>query len=94
MELLIRGKTSLKSVVGTESNRQIIGLDDLTSEVNSGRSIEEKWSKYKSAATGGSMVSGLDNVSVLFMGRWWWIFFPDGYNFICKEVHEIIASQS
>ena len=35
------------------------------------------------------MVSGLDNMSVQFMGRRWWIFFLDGYNFVCKEAHEI-----
>ena len=38
-------------------------------EKEKGRSTEEKWFKHKS----GSMVPGPDNVSVLFMGRRWWI---------------------
>ena len=92
MKLSIRVKTSLNSPVGTESKRQVVGLDDETSDVSSGRSIEDKRSRSRSAATSGSMVSGLDNISVMFMEVV--DCFLDGYNFIGEEVHEIIASQS
>ena len=35
--------------------------------------MEEKRSRHRSGSTGGSMVSGLEHVSVLFLGRRWWI---------------------
>ena len=37
----IIGKTSLKSLFGTESNRQVVGLEDETSDFSSERFIEE-----------------------------------------------------
>ena len=48
MKLSIRVKTSLNSPVGTESKRQVVGLDDETSDVSSGRSIEDKRSRSRS----------------------------------------------
>ena len=45
MELLIKGNTSLNSLDGIGSKRQVDDLDEVTSEVSSARSIGEKHSK-------------------------------------------------
>lgn len=48
MDMLIKGKTSLSSLVGMGSRRRVDGFDELIVEISSARSMAKKWFKYGS----------------------------------------------
>ena len=51
MEVSIKGKTSLNSLVGIGSKIQVDGLEETIAVVSSERSTGQKLSKYKSGST-------------------------------------------
>ena len=68
-EVLIKGKTSLSSLVGMGSRRQVEGLDDEIVEISSGRLTGEKQSKFMSGFMAASRVLEFVVKSVPAEGR-------------------------
>jgi len=69
MEVLIKGKTSLNSLVGIGSKIQVDGLEETVAVVSSERSTGKKPFKYKSGSTDTSKAAALDDTSVIIVGR-------------------------
>ena len=67
--MLTRGKTSLSSLVGIGSRRQVDDLDEEISEVSLWRSIGEKQFKYISGCTAVSKVPKFEDKLVPVDGR-------------------------
>ena len=72
MEVSIKGKTSLNSLVGIGSKIQVDGLEETIAVVSSERSTGQKPSKYKSGSK-----DTIDFINLL----------SDRKNFIDKESH-------
>ena len=69
MEVSIKGKTSLNSLVGIGSKIQVDGLEETIAIVSSERSTRQKPSKYKSGPNGTSKAAVLDDTLVILVGR-------------------------
>ena len=68
MEVSIKGKTSLNSLVGIGSKIQVDGLEETIVVVSSERSTGRKPSKYKSGSKDTSKAASLDDTSVIMGG--------------------------
>ena len=69
MEVLIKGKTSLNSLVGVGSKTQVDGLEETIAVVISERSTAQKPSEYKSGSKDTSKAAVLDDTAVIIVGR-------------------------
>ena len=68
-DVLTKSRTSLSSLVGMGSKRQVDGLDEEIIKISSQWLIEEKLSKYISGFTTVSNVSVIEDNLVLVEGR-------------------------
>ena len=64
MEVSIKGKTSLNSLVGIGSKIQVDGLEETIAVFSSERSTGQKPCKYKSGSKDASKATALDDTSV------------------------------
>ena len=68
MEVSIKGKTSLNSLVGIWSKIQMDGFKETITVVNSESSTGQKPSKYKSGSKDTSKAAVLDDTLVIIVG--------------------------
>ena len=69
MEVSIKGKTSLNSLVGIGSTIQVDGLEETLTVVSSERLAGQKQSIYKSGSKDTSKPAVLDDALVIKVGR-------------------------
>ena len=69
MEMSIKGKTSLNSLVVIWSKTQVDGLEAIIAVVSSERSTGQKPSQYKSGSKDTSKAAVLDDISLIIVGR-------------------------
>ena len=87
----IKGTTSLSSLVGMGSNRQVDVFDEEIIEVNWWRLTAEKHSKYTSEVAP-VKVSDVGEPAISYWGHLVTHFLSNSNNFIIKEVNEVIAT--